>query len=161
MAAVDQKTFEHLLPRAYEWAKKQEEFVLARGTPLGPRHTADARLAGVQDCDRVRMLVVDRIPLPEDPDLARASRRMGIITEDTRCMGFGYALIIRVDDWHDRELILHNLVHIAQCERSGGLENWCRQYLGDRSNCPNFTTGSLEEEARRIAREICTADAAA
>src|ERR1043166_7041438 len=92
MAAVDQKTFEHLLPRAYEWAKKQEEFVLARGTPLGPRHTADARLAGVQDCDRVRMLVVDRIPLPEDPDLARASRRMGIITEDTRCMGFGYAL---------------------------------------------------------------------
>jgi hypothetical protein len=107
------------------------------------------------------MLVVDRIPLPEDPDLARVARRMGIITEDTRCMGFGYALIIRADDWNDRELILHNLVHIAQCERSGGLENWCRQYLGDRSNCPNFSTGSLENEARRIAREICTANAAA
>jgi len=160
MATVDQDTFEQLLPRAYEWAKKQEEFVLARGTPLGPRHIADARLAGVQDCARVRVLVVDRIPLPDDPALAKAARRMGIISEDTRCMGFGHALIIRVDDWNDRELILHNLVHIAQCERSGGLEQWCRQYLGDRSNCPNFTIGSLEEEARHIAREICTGAAA-
>ena len=160
MASVDQETFEQLLPRAYEWAKEQEEFVLSRGNPLGPRHIADARLAGVQDCARVRVLVVDRIPLPDDPALAQAARRMGIISEETRCMGFGYALIIRVDDWNDRELILHNLIHIAQCERSGGLEQWCRHYLGDRSNCPNFTIGSLEDEARRIAREICIADAA-
>jgi len=31
----------------------------------------------------------------------------------------------------------------------------------DRANCPNFTIGSLEDEARRIAREICAADVAA
>jgi hypothetical protein len=160
MPAVDQETFEQLLPRAYEWAKKQEEFVLARGHALGPTHAWDAHLAGVRDCARVRVLVVDRIPLPDDPDLARASKTLGIINENTRCVGFGHALIVRGDAWSDRELILHNLVHIAQCERSGGLEQWCRQYLGDRSTCPNFTLGSLEEEARRIAREICAADAA-
>ncbi|PYK02489.1 MAG: hypothetical protein DME63_06520 [Verrucomicrobia bacterium] len=67
-------------------------------------------------------------------------------------------------------MILHNLVHIAQCERSGGLEQWVREYLADRTACPNFTIGSLEEEARRIARETvrspeynvggCAADAA-
>jgi hypothetical protein len=158
---VDQETFEHLLPLAYHWAKAQEDFVLARGNPLGPRHTRDANLVGVQDCAGVRVLVVDRIPSPENPDLAEAARRIGIITEDTRGMGFGHALIIRVDAWNDRELILHNLVHIAQCERSGGLEQWVRQYLGDRTNCPNFTIGSLEEEARRIAHEICAAEAAA
>jgi hypothetical protein len=45
MAVVDQETFEHLLPLAYEWAKEQEQFVLARGNPLGARHTADAHLA--------------------------------------------------------------------------------------------------------------------
>jgi hypothetical protein len=161
MAAVDQKTFEHLLPVAYQWVKTQEEFVLARGNPLSAKHARDAKLVGVQDYARVRVLVVDRIPLPENPALAEASRRIGIITEDTRCVGFGHALIIRVDAWNDRELILHNLVHIAQCERSGGLEQWVRQYLGDRTNCPNFTTGSLEEEARRIAREICCDHAAA
>jgi len=158
---IDQQQFDTLLPLACEWAKQQEEFILSHGNPLSSRHRADACLAGVQDCDRVRVLVVDRIPLPEDPELAEASRRVGIITEDTRCVGFGYALIIRVDAWNDRELILHNLVHIAQCERAGGLEQWCRQYLGDRTSCAKFTVGSLEDEARRVAREICTASAAA
>ena len=160
-AVVDQETFENLLPLAYQWAKAQEDFVLARGNPLSPRHQRDAVLAGVQDCARVRVLVVDRIPLPENPELAQASKRIGIITEDTRCVGFGHALIIRVDAWNDRELILHNLVHIAQCERCGGLGEWVRQYLGDRANCPNFTIGAVEEEARRAAHEICCDHAAA
>ena len=158
---VDQQTFDYLLPVAYQWAKAQEELVLAHGSPLSPRHMDDAELAGVRNRAAVRVLVVDRIPLPENPELAEASRRIGIITEDTRCIGFGRALIIRVDAWNDRELILHNLVHIAQSQRSGGLEQWVRQYLGDRANCPNFTIGSLEEEARRIAREICTTGVAA
>ena len=158
---IDQETFQQLLPLAYQWAKAQEDFVLARGAPLSPRHTADARRAGVQDCSRVRVLVVDRIPLPDDPELAEAARRTGIITHDTRCIGFGHAVIVRADSWGDRELLLHNLVHIAQCERSGGLEAWVQLYLGDRTNCANFTIGSLEDEARRTAREICAESLAA
>ena len=158
---IDPQTFDALLPLAFNWAKQQEEFVLKHGHPLGPTHAWDAHLAGVQDCARIRVLVVDRIPLPENPKLAEASRRLRIITEDTRCVGIGHALIVRGDAWNDRELILHNLVHIAQCERAGGLEQWCRLYLDNRITCTNFTAGSLEEEARRVAREICTADAAA
>jgi hypothetical protein len=158
---IDQQKFEHLLPLAVKWAKAQEQFVLKHGNLLSARHLADAKLAGVQEPARIRVLAVDRISLPDDPQLAEASKRIGIVTEDTRCMGFGYALIIRVDAWNDRELILHNLVHIAQCEQSGGLAQWCREYLGDRTSCPKFTIGSLEEKARRFAREICAADAAA
>ena len=161
MPVFDRETFENLLPIAYEWAKNQEEFVLANGRPLGTTQAWDAQLAGVQDPGRIRVLVVNRIPLPEDPRLAEAARRTRIITDDTRCMGVGHALIIRGDAWNDRELILHNLVHIAQCERSGGLENWVREYLGDRTNCANFTLGELEEEARRIAYKICRNSAAA
>ena len=160
MPVVDQKTFESLLPVAYEWAKAQEQFVLDRGVPLSMRYLEDARKVGVQDCSRVRMLVVDRIPLPTHPGLAEAARRAGIVTEDTRCVGFGHALIIRVDAWGDHELVVHNLVHIAQCERSGGLKQWVSQYLGDRQSCPDFTVGSLEEEARRIAYEMCCSNAA-
>jgi hypothetical protein len=161
MPAVDQQMLEALLPLAYEWAKSTEEFVLSHGHPLGTTHAYDARLAGVKDCDRVRVLVVDRIPLPENQELAEAARRIRIITEDTRCMGFGHALLIRADAWNDRELILHNLVHIAQSQRAGGLENWVRDYLCNRTTCADFTVGSLEEEARRIAHEIHTASAAA
>lgn len=161
MPVFDQETFENLLPVAYAWAKENEEFVLAHGRPLGTSHAWDAQLAGIQDPSRIRVLVVDRIPLPTDERLAEAAKRTRIITEDTRCMGFGYALLVRGDAWNDRELILHNLVHIAQCERSGGLENWVRQYLCDRTNCANFTIGALEEEARRVAHQICTTSAAA
>jgi hypothetical protein len=155
LGMINQENFERLLPLAYQWTKAQEQFVLARGAPLTPRQMVDAQLAGVQDCSRVRVLVVDRIPLPDHKELAEAARRTGIITHDTRCMGFGYAVIIRADSWSDRELFLHNLVHIAQCERCGGLEHWIQQYLSNRHNCATFTIGSLEEEARVLAREIC------
>jgi hypothetical protein len=156
---IDQATFDQLLPFAYQWAKAQEDYVFAHGTPLSPQHLADARLAGVRDCERVRVLVVDRMPVPEG-ELAEAARRTRIVTEDARCIGLGHAIIIRAEAWGDRELLLHNFVHIAQCERSGGLEPWVRQYLVDRQNSPSFGICSLEEEARRIAREICAADAA-
>ena len=115
----------------------------------------------MQDPARVRVLVVDRIPLPDDPELAEAARRNGIITDDTRCVGFGRALIVRADAWNDRELILHNLIHIAQCERSGSLEQWVRDYLADRANCADFTIGSFEAEARGRASELCAGEAAA
>ena len=154
---IDHETFKHLLPLAYQWAKAQEDFVLTHGAQLSPRHADDAQRAGVQDCDRIRVLVVDRIPLPDDPELAEAARRIGILPHETRCVGFGHALIIRADSWGDRELLLHNLVHIAQCERSGGLEHWIEQYLSNRHTCADFTVGSLEEEARGLAREICRA----
>ncbi len=157
---IDQETFENLLPLAYQWAKTQEEFVLAHGTPLGPQHLADARRAGVADCERIRVLLVDKIPLPESGELAEAARRTSIITPETRCVGIGHAIMIRAEAWGDRELLVHNLVHIAQCERSGGLEQWVQQYLFDRQTSAAFTIGVLEEEARRIAREICAADAA-
>lgn len=152
---VDQQKFEQLVPLAYEWAKQQEDFVLAHGFPLTARLLDDARLAGVQDPSKIRVLIVDRIPLPDDPELAEATQNAGIITYETRCMGFGYAIIIRDDCWGDRELLLHNLIHIAQCEKSGGLQPWIYQYLGDRRNCAQFTLGSLEEEARGRAREMC------
>jgi hypothetical protein len=158
---IDQETFEQLLPLAYQWVKAQEEFVLTHGAPLSPQLMADARLAGVRDVERIRILVVDRIPLPEEGELAEAARRTRIITEDTRCVGFGHAVIIRGEAWGDRELLLHNLVHVAQCERSGGLEQWIRHYLVDRQTCATFTAGPLEEEARRTAREICAADSKA
>lgn len=152
---IDQKTFEQLSPLAYEWAKAQEELVLAHGAPLGPTHAADARRVGVQDCDRVKVLVVDRIPLPDNEELADAARRAHIVTEASRGVAIGHGIIIRADCWGDRELLLHQLVHVAQCERSGGLEPWVREYLSDRHTCASFTIGSLEEEARRVAHEIC------
>ena len=152
---IDQEDFERLMPLAYEWAKAQEAYVLQHGVPLTANQVSDARQAGVSAPNQVRVLVVDRIPLPDDKGLADAARSAQIITEASRGVAIGYAIIIRADCWRNGELLLHQLVHVAQCERSGGLEAWVREYLSDRRSSPNFSVGALEDEARSRARDIC------
>lgn len=158
---IDQEKFERLALLAYQWAKSQEAYILKYGATLSPRQLADAGRAGVQDPERVRVLVVDRIPLPDDMELADAARRAQIITDASRGVAIGYGIIIRADSWQNRELLLHQLVHVAQCERSGGLESFVAEYLHDRRTSPDFSVGTLEDEARGLAREICEADKAA
>lgn len=157
---IDQEQFEHFVSLAYQWAKEQEAFILRHGAPLSTRQMADARLAGVQDPARIRVLVVDRMPLPDDPELAEAARFAQIITNASRGVAIGHGIIIRVDSWNNRELLLHQLVHVAQCERSGGLETFVGEYLFDRHNARDFSVGAFEDEARGLAREICAADQA-
>jgi len=158
---IDPEKLKRLLPLATEWAKAQEDLILQHGSPLAPRQVADAQRAGVQDTSRVRVLVVDRIPAPVDAELAEAARHAQIITEASRAVTIGHGIIIRADRWQDRELVLHQLVHVAQCERSGGLESFVEQYLSDRTTCADFSIGSLEDEARNLARKICATDEAA
>lgn len=155
---IDQEAFQFLAPLAYQWAKDKEQFILERGAPLGSGYIADARRAGIKDVSRIKILVVDRIPLPDHKDLAAAARQADIITDTSRAITIGHGIIIRADCWGDRELIVHQLVHIAQCERSGGLKSYLQEYLCDRYTCAQFTLGSFEQEARGLAREICAAE---
>jgi hypothetical protein len=158
---IDQEHFDRLAPRAYQWAKTQAAFVQQHGTPLTPAQVADARRAGVQDPAQVRVLVVDRISLPEDKELADAARHAQIITDSSKAVAIGYGIIVRADSWTNRELLLHQLVHVAQCERCGGLEPFVNEYLLDRRSCRDFSLGSFEDEARSLAREICAGPAVA
>jgi hypothetical protein len=152
---IDQNDFGRLALLAYQWAKAQEAYILRHGAPLTAAQVSDARLAGVSAPELVRVLVVNRIPLPDVTELADAARSAQIITEASRGVAIGYGIIIRADSWRNRELLLHQLVHVAQCERSGGLETFVLEYLTDRRDSPDFSVGTLEDEARSRAREIC------
>jgi hypothetical protein len=99
--------------------------------------------------------------MPDDEELAAAARGTQIITEACRGVALGHGILIRADAWGNRELVLHQLVHVAQCERSGGLESFVQNYLSDRRRSEQFSVGALEEEARRIARDMCARDAKA
>jgi hypothetical protein len=155
---IDQKEFDRLAPLACEWAKRQEAYVLKHGIRLNPDQNVDADLAGVTEPSRVRVLVVDRVPLPEDKELAAAARHAQIITDSSRGVAIGHAIIIRADSWRNRELFLHQLIHVAQCERNGGLDNFVMKYLLDRTTSRDFSVGSFEDEARSRARELCACD---
>ncbi|MEP6809457.1 MAG: hypothetical protein ABI992_04385 [Chthoniobacterales bacterium] len=157
---IDHINFDRLASRAFQWARSQEELILKYGSPLSPAQAADAGSVGVQDVARIRVLVVDRILLPEDDELAEAARRAQIITDASRAVTFGHGIVIRADSWQNREALVHSLVHVAQCERSGGLEAFVSAYLADRVTSADFSVGSLEDEARGLAREICSAQTA-
>jgi hypothetical protein len=152
---IDQKDFERLALLAYEWAKDQEAYILKHGAPLADEQIADARRAGVEETMQVRILVVDRMPMPDDKELADAARRAQILTDSSKAATIGHGIIVRADSWQDRELLLHQLVHVAQCERSGGLKPYLNAYLMDRRDSRDFSLGSFEDEARSLAREIC------
>ena len=151
---MDQQTLETTLALACEWAKDHEQLILLHGAPLGSQHLDDARLVGVKKPSRIRILIVDRIPLPNDEQLAEVSREKQILTTASRGCTFGYGIMIRADSWGDRELLLHQLVHVAQYERTHNLEACIREYVCERAHSPELTAGPLEEEARRIARQI-------
>ena len=155
----DHNPEQQLVALAREWALEQEAYKLRSSV----HHSAvgksrDAKRVGVKNTAKVRVLAVDRIPMPENAQLAEAARRAQIITENTPAVTIGHGIMIRADRWHDRELLLHQLVHVAQCERSGGLHSFVEEYLTNRSTCADFTVGSLEDEARNLAREICAGD---
>ncbi len=154
----DGDSLNRLVGLARDWALEQEAFVMKLGAPLSASQTADAQRVGVKDPQRIRVLPVDRMPMPTNPELSEAARRAQIITDASAAVTLGHAIMVRVDRWRDRELLLHQFVHVAQCERCGGLEAFVAEYLADRSTCADFTLGSLEEEARNVAREICAAD---
>ncbi len=155
---VDPEKLARLVGFTTAYVKAQEEVILKQGMPLSSKQVADAKLAGVQDTARVRILLVDRILAPENEELAEAARQAQIITTASRAVTMGHGIMLRANAWPDRELILHQLVHVAQCERCGGLEPYVTQYLQDRGTCADFTLGSMEDEARNLARKICAGD---
>ena len=62
-----------LAPRAVAWAQKMEVDSLRNGAPLSPAVLRLARELGVRDVARVRLVVVDRVPMPEERMLRAAA----------------------------------------------------------------------------------------
>jgi hypothetical protein len=58
---------EQYFPKALQWATEMERAILGQGQQLSPQNRKDAEAIGVQRGGDVRILVLDGIPLPNDP----------------------------------------------------------------------------------------------
>ena len=142
-----------LLPLAVSWAKEQESLILKTGSPLADQNLADARAAGVQLPEKIRLLAVTAIPAPENLILRLASQLLGLITANTGGLTLRYGIFIRKDCWDDRELIAHECIHTAQYERLGGFEQFLNRYLTECLEI-GYPEAPLEQEAILGARRI-------
>ncbi|MHC4170735.1 MAG: hypothetical protein ACYSWQ_27675, partial [Planctomycetota bacterium] len=118
-----------LLPLACEWAERQQEHILQNGISLTESQIDDARLVPVSSPEKVRLLKVDRIPWPENPMLLSLGQQAGFFTDETEGLAIGYGIFIKSNRWQDRRLIVHELVHVSQYERLGGISQFLQQYV--------------------------------
>src|SRR5687767_9124759 len=88
-----------ILPRAAEWAGQMEKVVLGRGDTLNEISLADARSLGVQSPEKVRLLAVERMPIPDDPVLRNAAIATNLLSSSTAGLSFRYGILIRIDAW--------------------------------------------------------------
>jgi len=146
--------FEMLLPLAVTWATEQEQRILGDGVPLSEKEVGDARAIGIQNPDQVRLLQVETIPRPSQPQLKAACDAIDFLTPATRGLTLGYGIFIRSDCWGDRLLIVHELAHVAQYERLGGILPFLRRYLFECLTL-GYAAAPLELEAIAVTARVC------
>jgi len=153
MSNLDQ--FIQLIPKGAIWAEQKEREILQVGVPLTESQLQEARIIPVMEPEKVRILRVSAIPLPDDPGLRFAAQAIQLVTPRTQGLSIRYGIFIRDDYWNNREIIVHELAHTAQYERLGGIQQFFNQYI---SECIKYgyPAAPLEQEAINRTRLICT-----
>jgi hypothetical protein len=138
------------LSLACAWAEGQEQLILEQGVALTKAQMADARRIGVAAPERIRLMQVDEIPLPEDPGLHAAAKATGLLSPDSAGLTLRYGILIRSPFWGARDLVVHELVHVWQYEQFGGFSPFLRQYLWECVTL-GYTKAPMEQEAQSVA----------
>lgn len=141
MTGVETATHEVVL-----WAKAVEAMVLERGRPLAGVECDDAKAMGVRESENVRVLETEVWSFPES-----LMNLMGIEGCTNPSMSIaatlGRAIIVRKNLFGALRLVLrHELAHVEQYERMGGIEPYLKEYF---EQCRSFGyhAAPLEREA--------------
>jgi hypothetical protein len=138
-------------PRLVQWINQREKICLKMGERLSSEATRDAQTIGIGQIDEVRIMVEGEISLPTDPELFQffLKSELGAINGIT-C---GHGIFVRPDAY-SRHLIAHELVHVLQYERFGGIEPFLKAYVAEIVSPPYYPKGPLEQEARQVADAV-------
>ena len=114
----------------------------------------DAQRVGVARPERVRILYVREIPIPQHPALRAAAEQTQLISPLTGGLTLRYGILIRADCAHSRAMVVHELGHTAQYERLGGFEPFLRQYLFECITI-GYPEAPMEQEVVSLTARIC------
>jgi len=132
-----------IVPKAIAWAKAQSEIVLESGLPLSESGIEIARRVGVNAPERVRIQWVTRLPVPSDPAFGPLLDSTGLANMDG--LTLGYAIFL-VQERTDLKLVAHELRHVHQYERLGGIDGFMPVYL-EEIRVFGYTDAPLEKDA--------------
>ena len=136
-----------ILPFACAWVRRQESIILKTGVPLSLGQINLARRLGILHPERIRLRAVSQVP-PLNWLLRWVGQKLGVVSGQTIGMTLRYGIFIREEHWGDRRLLTHELAHVAQYERLGGVHGFLKQYLAECIS-PGYPLGVLELEAKQ------------
>jgi hypothetical protein len=117
-----------LLPQAIEWVELRSAEILSRGKPLTAAGIRIASSVGVLDPKRIRVELVEILPLPDDQMLRDVALQTGLIDPDMAGGAFGYGIYACKNQATNR-LLAHECRHVFQYEVVGTIAAFLAAYL--------------------------------
>jgi hypothetical protein len=136
---------DRIFPAAFAWYAQTETQLLQRGRTLTDPEARTARAVGVQNPDRIRVIVLADFPLPEHAELRAHAARLGLGSALEGGRAMGYAIMVKPRYAQDRSVLTHEFVHVAQRERLGA-DTFLRRYLTE-LEIVGYARAPLELEA--------------
>ena len=117
-----------LVPKAIAWAKEREAEILSAGQTLNAEGLSIARKVGVTAPERIRVTIVDKLPLPPDPQLQQAALATGLLGPNMIGLTLGYGIYI-CNRHNSARLLSHECRHVYQYEQAGSIALYLPKYL--------------------------------
>ena len=142
-----------VFPHLVSWVTQMEKDILQVGLPLHPVNRTDAEAIGIGQIDVVRIVVLDKLPLPTHSELRLLAVQTGLITPKTVGMTFGHGIALK-HGGYTRWVVAHELTHVLQYERLQGIEPFLKEYVKEISHPAAYGSGPSEIEASRTADSV-------
>lgn len=131
-------------PATARWAQEQERRILAEGAPLSEEALEFARKLEIEEPEGIRVLEVNVVPMPVPQAVVRLAQKWGLPVVSPAGMTLGRGIYI-VPGY--QSVIPHELVHVEQYQRLGGIEPFMKVYLRE-CLVHGYFAAPLEVEAR-------------
>lgn len=118
-----------LIPKAIAWAETQSEKAVLAGRPLDELFMSIAKSVGVANPERIRILDVPRLPMPDDPQLKQAALATGLLGPEMVGLTLGYSVLVCPGYGRDVRLLSHEFRHVYQYEQAGSIAGFLPAYL--------------------------------
>ena len=125
---MDLHDLPRLIPRAIAWGEAVAAHVASIGEALDASALSDAKTVGVQMPEKIRVLMVDSLPRPSDPELQAAALQAGLLGPTMAGLTLGHSILI-CHGRMSRSLLSHECRHVFQYERAGSIAAFLPLYL--------------------------------
>lgn len=136
-----------LLPMAIKWVEKHSEKIQNEGVPLSTEQIEIAKQVGVTRPEKVKILEVPKIPIPENEKLSEAAAQIGFLSEEMKGLTLDHSIYI--SKGHNTTRVLsHELRHVYQYETFGSIPQYLVEYL-KQIVLVGYENSLLEQDARQ------------